>query len=229
MTLRTFAFLLAIAAAIAAFVALDLGHVLSLGFLKERHAALMALHAEHPLAMSAGFVMLFIAVTALSLPGGGILTLAGGAIFGWGWGLALVCLAASTGGVVAFLLARFVLRDWLERRFAARLAQIDEGIARDGAFYLLSLRLVPLMPFFIVNLLMGLTRMRVGTFCAVSLLGMLPVSAVIVNAGTQLARISSPADVLSPALLASFMALAVLPVAARHVMTHWKRRNVSAR
>jgi len=229
MTRRQLLTLLAVLAAIAAFVALDLGRFLSLDALRERQQALQALYAARPVLVLAAYVALYVAVTAVSLPGAALLTLAGGAIFGLLAGTLVVSFASSIGATLAFLAARTVLRDAVQRRFGARLAEVDAGIARDGAWYLFALRLVPIVPFFVVNLLMGLTRMRVRTFYAVSQLGMLAGTIVYVNAGRQLARIESVGDVMSPALLGAFALLGVFPLAARKAVDALRRRRVYAR
>jgi len=154
----------------------------------------------------------------LSLPGATLLTLAGGAIFGLLWGTLIVSFASTIGATLAFLIARFLLRDWVARRFGQRLAAVDEGVRRDGGFYLFTLRLVPVFPFFLVNLLLGLTAMKARTFYGVSQLGMLAGTVVYVNAGTQLARLDSLAGILSPSLLASFALLGVFPLLARKLI-----------
>ena len=146
-----------------------------------------------------------------------------------GWGLLLVSFASTIGATLAFLAARFLLRDWVQARFATRLAAIDKGVQRDGAFYLFGLRLIPVVPFFVINLAMGLTTMRARTFYWVSQLGMLAGTAVYVNAGTQLAQIQSPKDVVSPGLLGSFVLLGLFPLIARKMMDAVQRRKVYAR
>lgn len=161
------------------------------------------------------FAGVYIGVTALSLPIATPLSLLAGALFGRWLGTGLVVVSATVGGTLAMLLARYVFRDVVERRFGTRLAAIRTGIDRDGAFYLWSLRLVPLFPFFLVNLAMGLTRMRVRTFAIVSLLGMLPGTFVYVNAGTEVGQIQSTAGLLSPTLIISFALLGIVPLVLR--------------
>jgi pyruvate/2-oxoglutarate dehydrogenase complex dihydrolipoamide dehydrogenase (E3) component/uncharacterized membrane protein YdjX (TVP38/TMEM64 family) len=218
-----------IALALAAFFAFDLGRFLSLGYLKSQQAALAALYAEHRVATLTGYALVYIAVTALSLPGAAILTLAGGALFGFWTGLVLVSFASSIGATLAMLAARFVLRDSVQSRFGERLAAINAGVDKDGAFYLFALRLVPIFPFFVINLLMGLTRIRAWTFYWVSQLGMLAGTAVYVNLGTQLAQIDSLRGVLSPALLGSFVLLGLFPLLAKKLVDAIKARKVYAR
>ena len=221
--------LLAVAAALVAFWALDLGRYLTLSQLQERQAGLLALYAQHPYAVAAAYFGVYVLATALSFPGATLLTLAGGALFGLGWGLLIVSFASSIGATLAFLTARFILRDSIEARFGERLADINRGMARDGVFYLFTLRLVPLLPFFVINLVMGLTRMRVWQFYLVSQLGMLAGTAVFVNAGTQLSEIRSLQGILSPGLLASFVLLGLFPLLARRAVDFLRRRRVYAR
>ena len=209
---------LAIAALIGAFFVLDLGRFTSLEFLKSQQVALDALYAARPTLVLGGFFAAYVAVAALSLPGAAVLTLAAGALFGFGTGLLLASFASSIGATLAFLAARHVLRDAVQARFGERLKSFDDNVARDGAFYLFTLRLVPAFPFFLVNLVMGLTPIRTGTFYLVSQLGMLAGTAVFVNAGTQLARIDSLAGILSPTLIASFALLGAFPLAAKKAL-----------
>jgi pyruvate/2-oxoglutarate dehydrogenase complex dihydrolipoamide dehydrogenase (E3) component/uncharacterized membrane protein YdjX (TVP38/TMEM64 family) len=179
--------------------------------------------------VAGAFFVVYVAATALSLPGALILTLAGGALFGLVAGTVIVSFASSIGATLAFLASRYLLRDSVQARFGARLAEIDRGIEREGAFYLFTLRLVPLIPFFAINLLMGLTRMKTLTFYATSQLGMLAGTLAYVNAGTQIARIESLAGLLSPALVGSFVLLGVLPLAAKKVVDAIKARKVYAK
>ena len=228
MQLRKLALLLTIGLAIAGFFAFDLGRFLSLEALKAQHATIAAFHAERPLASGALYFLAYVVVTALSLPGAALLTLAGGTVFGLLWGTLIVSFASSIGATLAFLSARFLLRDWVSGRFGRRLAAIDEGVREGGAFYLFTLRLVPLFPFFLVNLLSGLTALPVRTFYWVSQLGMLAGTLVYVNAGTQLARIDALSGILSPVLLASFALLGVFPLLARQLVEFIARRRVYA-
>ena len=214
--------------AVVLFFAFDLGRYMSLESLKASRAQLEAWRQAHPFWMAGAYALVYVAVTALSLPGAVILTLAGGAVFGLLWGTVLVSFASSVGATLAFLVSRYLLRDMVQARFGARLAQIDAGVKREGAFYLFTLRLVPLVPFFIINLAMGLTAMKASTFYLVSQVGMLAGTVVYVNAGTQLARIDTLAGIVSPALLASFALLGVFPLLARRVLEAWKRMRVYA-
>jgi dihydrolipoamide dehydrogenase len=221
--------IVALLALIAAFFVFDLGRFLSLDYIKQRQVDFAALYAERPLAVIAVFFLAYIAVTALSLPGAAIMTLAAGAIFGLVTGTIVVSFASSIGATLAFLAARYVLRDSVQARFGTRLAEIDKGIEKEGAFYLFTLRLVPLFPFFLINLLMGLTRMKARTFYWVSQLGMFAGTVVYVNAGTQLAKIDSLRGILSPGLLGSFVLLGVFPLIARKLVDVIQRRKVYAR
>ncbi len=218
-----------VVAAVAAFFALDLGRFLSLDYLKQSQSQFAALVQTRPLLVAGTYFLIYVAATALSLPGATILTLAGGAIFGLGWGLLVVSFASSAGATLAFLVARFVLRDSIEARFGNRLAEINRGVQKDGAFYLFTLRLIPVVPFFVINLVMGLTQMRAWTFYWVSQLGMLAGTAVFVNAGTQLAQIESLRGILSPGLLGSFVLLGIFPLVARKLVEAVQKRKVYAR
>ena len=193
---------------------------LTLANLKARQADLAAWVAANPWQAAGIFFAAYVAVAALSIPGAAVMTLAAGALFGVVEGLVLVSFASTIGACLAFLAARFVLRDSLRERYGERLRKIDSGIERDGAFYLFTLRLVPVFPFFLINLLAGLTPLRLRTFYWVSQLGMLPGTLVYVYAGTQLARIESPGDVLSPGLIGAFALLGLLPLLMRW-FTRW--------
>ncbi len=229
MSLRKLLFLLVVGAAVAAFFALDLGRWFSLEALKSQQAAIEAYRAANPWLAAAIYFLVYVAVTALSLPGAAIMTLAGGAVFGLLWGTVIVSFASSLGATLAFLASRFLLRDWVKQRFGHRLAAIDRGVEREGGFYLFTLRLVPAFPFFMINLVMGLTPMRAWTFYWVSQLGMLAGTLVYVNAGTQLAAIDSLRGILSPALIGSFALLGVFPLIAKKIVDGVKARQVYAR
>jgi pyruvate/2-oxoglutarate dehydrogenase complex dihydrolipoamide dehydrogenase (E3) component/uncharacterized membrane protein YdjX (TVP38/TMEM64 family) len=197
---------------------------LTLANLKARQAELAAWVDGHYALAVAGFFVAYVVVTALSIPGAAVMTLAIGAVFGLLAGTILVSFASTIGASLAFLTARFLLRDGLRARYGERLKAFDEGVARDGGFYLFTLRLVPLFPFFLVNLLTGLTALRLGTFYWVSQLGMLPGTIAYVYAGTQLARIEGPRDILSPGLIGAFVVIGLLPLAMR-----WITRALAAR
>ena len=221
--------LIALLLALAAFFVFDLGRFFSLDFLQQSQARFAALREQQPLALAVGYFLVYVAVTALSLPGATIVTLAGGAIFGLGWGLLIVSFASSIGATLAFLTARFLLRDSVQSRFGQRLAEVDKGIQKDGAFYLFTLRLIPVVPFFVINLLMGLTQMKAWTFYWVSQLGMLAGTAVYVNAGTQLGQLTSLKGIVSPGLLGSFVLLGLFPLIARRIVEAVQKRKVYAK
>ncbi|HEY6354872.1 MAG TPA: FAD-dependent oxidoreductase, partial [Burkholderiaceae bacterium] len=216
----------ALLALIAAFFVFDLGRFFSLAYLKSSQTEFATLYGDHPAAVIGAFFAIYVAVTALSFPGAAVMTLAAGAIFGLLAGTVIVSFASSIGATLAFLAARFVLRDSVQARFGARLAEIDKGVAKEGAFYLFTLRLVPLVPFFVINLLMGLTKMKTATFYWVSQLGMLAGTLVYVNAGTQLAKIESLRGILSPGIVGSFVLLGLFPWVARKLLAPWVERMV---
>ena len=221
--------LLSLVAVVAAFFVLDLGRFFSLDYIKGAQADFAALYAQRPVQVIAVFFAAYVAVTALSLPGAAIMTLLAGAVFGLVVGTVIVSFASSLGATLAMLFARYVLRDSVKARFGARLADIDKGVQREGAFYLFTLRLVPVFPFFVINLVMGLTAMKAATFYAVSQLGMLAGTLVYVYAGTQLAQINSLAGIVSPGLVAALVLLGVLPLLAKKLVDAVKARRVYAR
>ena len=210
-------------AAIAAYFVFDLGQILSLDNFKASQADIVAAKDANPFLYITGFFILYVAVTGLSIPGAAIMSLVAGALFGVVLGTIIVSFASTIGATLAFLSARFVLRDWVQDKFGERLRAIDDGLEKDGAFYLFTLRLIPVFPFFVINLLMGLTRIKTRTFFWVSQLGMLPATVVFVNAGTQISRIDSTAGLLSPMLIASFAALALFPWVAKGIVALLKR------
>lgn len=202
--------LLAIVAAIAAFYALDGQQYLTRDYF-------LSLYAEDPLWTVAIFFLIYVAVTGLSLPGAALLTLIGGAIFGLSTGFLVISFASTIGATLAFLMARTLLGDWVQKKFSNHLETINKGIEKDGLFYLLTLRLIPAVPFFVINLAMGLTPMRTWTFYWVSQLGMLPGTLVFVNAGAQLGQVEelSVSGILTPGLIGSFVLLGIFPWVAR--------------
>ena len=209
--------------AIAAYFAFDLGQYLSLENFKASQADIVAAKDANPALYIAGFFLLYVAVTGLSIPGAAIMSLVAGALFGVVVGTLIVSFASTMGATLAFLSSRYLLRDWVQGKFGERLRAVDDGLEKDGAFYLFTLRLIPVFPFFVINLLMGLTRIKTGTFFWVSQIGMLPATIVFVNAGTQISRIESTAGLLSPTLIASFVALAFFPWAAKGIVAVVKR------
>lgn len=227
--MKKLAILAALAAVIAAYVAFDLGQYLTLSGIKAGVTQWEAFYAANPVAVLAGFFALYVAVTGASLPGAALLTLAAGALFGVVTGTILVSFASTLGATLSFLSSRYVLRDSIEARFGERLKAINAGVERDGAFYLFTLRMIPAFPFFVVNLVMGLTRIRLATYVWVSQLGMLLGTIVYVNAGTQLARIDSLKGIASPAVLGSFVLLGIAPWFAKLIIGAVQRRKVYAR
>jgi len=219
---------IAIAAALAGFFVADLDRYLDLGYLKDRLDDLARAYESAPVAFAVAFFSTYVAAAALSIPGAAVLTLLAGAVFGLGTGLVLVSFASSIGATLAFVIARTLLRDTVERRFPRVAGSVNRGIARDGALYLLTLRLVPVFPFFAVNLTMGLTRFPVLPFYLVSQIGMLPGTAVYVNAGRELAGIERLGDVASPPVVAALALLGVFPLVARWCVDAIMRRRLYA-
>ncbi|WP_300319022.1 bifunctional TVP38/TMEM64 family protein/FAD-dependent oxidoreductase [Accumulibacter sp.] len=228
MNIRRRLVLAALAGLLLAYFAFDLGRFLSLDYFKGQQEAIEAWRVAQPLKAALAFFVAYVLVTGLSLPGAAVMTLVGGAAFGLLWGLLLVSFASSLGATLAFLASRFLLRDWVQKRFGERLRAINAGIEKDGGFYLFTLRLVPVFPFFVINLLMGLTPIRTRTFYWVSQLGMLAGTLVYVNAGTQLAKIDSLSGILSPGLLGSFALLGVFPLIAKKIVDTLAARKVYA-
>jgi uncharacterized membrane protein YdjX (TVP38/TMEM64 family) len=219
------ALVLVIIGLILAFFAFDLGQYFNLAFLKARQAEINSFYLSNPLQTTLIFFATYVLFTGLSLPAASILTLAGGAIFGVLIGTILVSFASVMGATLAFLASRFLFRDFIQNRFADKLALINQGIEKDGAFYLFTLRLVPVFPFFIINLVMGLTPIKTITFALVSQIGMLAATIVYVNAGTQLAKIETAGDILSPQLIASFVLLGIFPLATKKLIDFFRSRN----
>ena len=215
-------------ALVAVYIAFDLGRFLSLEQIKQSQAGFAALYAERPAFVIGAYALLYIVVFALALPVGAVMTLVGGALFGLVVGTVVVSFASTIGATLAFLASRYLLRDSVQARFGARLAEVDKGIARDGAFYLFTLRLIPAIPPAAINVLFGLTRLKTWTFYWVSQLGMLAGTIVYVNAGTQLGRLESLRGILSPALIGSFVLLGIFPLIAKKVVDGVKARQVYA-
>jgi len=216
---------LVIVLAIAAFFAFDLGQYLNLDYFKSQQATIDRFFRENPFLTAGIYFAVYVTVTALSLPGAAVMTLVGGAIFGLLWGTIIVSFASTIGATLAFLVARFLLRDWVQQRFGDYLKPVNAGVKRDGALYLFMLRLVPAFPFFVINLVMALTPIRTLTFFFVSQAGMLAGTIVYVNAGTQLAQIESLGGILSPELIGAFVLLGIFPFIARAVVNFIKRRR----
>ena len=216
--------LLIIIALVAAFFIFDLNRYLSLAFLKESRVQFASFYAENTILAIAVYMLVYIVVTALSLPGAAIMTLAGGAMFGFVIGVIAVSFASAIGASLAFLASRYLLRNWVEKKLGDRLATINAGIEKEGGLYLFSLRLIPVFPFWIINLLMGLTRMDLVTFYWVSQVGMLAGTMVYVNAGKELGKINSLSGILSPGLIVSFIILGLFPLGMKKAMNIYRSR-----
>lgn len=203
---------LGVLAAVALFFALDLQRFLSLAAVQGSLGALRDAYAEHGPLMVGGYFLCYVLMAALSLPGATVMGLAGGAVFGFWVGTLAVSFASTIGATLAFLMSRYLLRDAVQRRFGDRLAAVNDGVAREGAWYLFTLRLIPVFPFFVINLVMGLTPMPARTFYWVSQLGMLGGTMVYVNAGRELGRLKSLSGILSPSMLLAFALLGLFPL-----------------
>jgi uncharacterized membrane protein YdjX (TVP38/TMEM64 family) len=204
--------------ALAAFFLAGGPQYFSLEYLKAQRASLAAWQESYPWQTALGYFALFVGYTALSLPAAALLTIGAGALFGFAWGTVVASFGAVLGSTVAFLAARFVFRDWVKRRLGARLDPVERGFAREGGLYLFTLRLIPGLPYFLINLAMGLTPIRAWTFYGVSQLAMLPSTMLYANAGTRLARLQSPQDVVSWQLLGALAALGLFPLLAQRAV-----------
>ena len=224
MTTKKTIILLLIVAAFAAFYAFDLGQYLNLEYFNAQKQALFAYYAANPVKTCLIYLLVYVLAAGFSLPGAGSgLTLAGGAIFGLWLGTLLVSFASTIGATIAFLMSRTLLREWVQNKFGTHLEAINRGVERDGAFYLFSIRLIPAFPYFLVNMLMGLTPIKTSVFFIVSQLGMLAGTMVYVNAGAQLANVDSIGGVFSPALIGSFALLAAFPFIVKAIMGRFSR------
>lgn len=228
MRIKKLSLLLLAALMIAAFFVFDLQQLLTLEGLQSGIDRFAVWRNASPLFVGLGFLGLYVVVAALPLPGAAIMTLAAGALFGMFWGTVIASFASSVGATLAFWAARYVMRDAVQTRFGDRLKSLNDGMARDGAFYLFTLRLVPIFPFFLINLLLGLMPIRATTFYWVSQLGMLAGTLVYVNAGTQLARIDSLSGIVSPGVMLSFALLGVFPMLSKSILGWMQRRRVYA-
>ncbi len=214
-----------VAALVAGFFIFDLGRYFDLEFIKAQRDAYQSYYEQRPSIAILAYAAIYIAVTSLSLPGAAILTLLGGALFGVVTGTVVVSFCSTIGATVSFLVARSLLRDAIQSKFGDRLETINNGIAKEGIFYLFTMRLIPVIPFFVINLVMGLTPIRTAQFFFVSQLGMFPGTIVYVNAGTQLAQIDSLAGILSPQLIFSFVLLGLFPLIAKKFVALVNRRK----
>ena len=224
--MKKFAILAVIAGLIAAYFIFDLGQYLSLEGVKEQVDAFKGVYEDRPALVIGVFALIYITATAASFPGASLLTLAAGALFGFVTGLIVVSFASTIGATLAFLASRHILRDSIEDKFGDRLKAINNGLEKDGAFYLFTMRMVPAIPFFVINLVMGLTRIKTWTYAWVSQIGMLLGTAVYVNAGTQLAELDSVSGILSPAIIGSFVLLGIAPWIAKLIINFINRRKV---
>ncbi|MFO7569851.1 MAG: TVP38/TMEM64 family protein [Smithellaceae bacterium] len=211
-----------LACLVAAFFLLDLNRYFTLDYIKQSRDGFAAFYAQNRILTIAVYMLLYIAITALSLPGAAVMTLVGGALFGFVTGLIVVSFASTIGATLACFVSRYLLRNWVEEKFGDKLGAIHTGLEKEGAFYLFTLRLIPLFPFFVINLLMGLTRMKLWTFYWVSQVGMLAGTAVYVNAGKELGKIESLSGILSPTLIVSFVLLGLFPLAVKKIMNRYK-------
>jgi len=221
--------LILVVAAIAAFFIFDLGKYFSLDYFKSQQSAIAAYNLANPIQTALIFLLAYIAVTALSLPGAAIMTLVAGAIFGLVWGVIIVSFASTIGATLAFLVARFLLRDSIQAKFGDKLKAFNAGVEKEGGFYLFTLRLVPAFPFFMINVVMGLTSMKATTFFWVSQIGMLAGTVVFVYAGQQLSEITSLKGILSPGLIGAFVLIGILPLVAKKIVGSIRARKVYAR
>jgi uncharacterized membrane protein YdjX (TVP38/TMEM64 family) len=220
--------ILLIIGAILLFRFLNLGDYFSIAYIKASRERFEALYAAHRFFVIAAFMAVYILVTSLSLPGAAVLTLAGGALFGLWAGTVIVSFASSIGATLACFASRYILRDWVQLRFGQKLKRVNEGIEREGAFYLFTLRLVPVFPFWLINMVMGLASIPLRTFYWVSQLGMIPGTIVYVNAGKELGKIESLSGIFSPGLIISFVLLGVFPIAAKKTVAFYKSKKKKA-
>lgn len=210
---------------IAVFKLFDLGDYFTLSYIKASQDRFEVLYSEHKLPVIAGYMLIYILVTSLSLPGAAVMTLAGGALFGLLTGTIVVSFASTIGATLACFVSRFILRDWVQAKFGYKLKTVNEGIENEGAFYLFTLRLIPVFPFWLINLVMGLTKMPLKSFYLVSQVGMLPGTMVYVNAGKELARIESLSGILSPGLILSFVLLGLFPLITKKLLSLYKTKK----
>ncbi|MBT8347099.1 MAG: TVP38/TMEM64 family protein [Desulfofustis sp.] len=213
---------------IALFQVFDLSQFLSLEYLKSSRETLARLYAENTFLVIAAYFFIYVLVTSLSLPGAAVMTLAGGAVFGLVTGTIIVSFASTIGATMACIVSRYLLQHWVQSRFGEKLTTINEGLEKEGAFYLFTMRLIPAFPFFLINLAMGLSKLPVRTFYWVSQLGMLPGTIVYVNAGKELGKIDSLGSILSPSLLISFALLGVLPITLKKLIALYRRKRGAA-
>ncbi|BCS87290.1 TVP38/TMEM64 family protein [Pseudodesulfovibrio sediminis] len=210
---------------IAAYFLFDLGQYFSLEYLKDSREHLQALYAEHTVLVLGVYFLLYVVTTALALPAATVLTLAGGAMFGLVTGVIVVSFASTIGAAMAFIVARYLVGDYVQNKFGDKLSSINKGIEEDGAFYLFTLRLIPVFPFFVINTVIALTPMRFFTYFWVSQVGMFPATIVYVNAGKELGKIDSLSGLLSPSLIISFVILGFFPLVMKKILGWYKARR----
>lgn len=226
--LKKVVIVIVIIAAIVVFNVFNLGQYLTLDYIKESRQNFLLLYAEHRIAVIAGYMAVYILSAALSLPGAAVLTLAGGALFGFMAGTVIISFASTIGATLACAVSRFLLRDWVQGKFGDRIAKVNEGIEKEGALYLFTLRLIPLFPFWLINLAMGVTKMRLITFYWVSQIGMFAGTIVYVNAGKELGKIDSLKGILSPRLIISFVLLGLFPLIAKKSIAFYRSKKLTA-
>lgn len=223
-TIKKIAVVVVIIIAIAVFKIFDFGRYLSLSHIKASQTKFAALYAEHQITVIAVYMLIYILVTALSLPGAAVMTLAGGGLFGFVVGTIVVSFASTIGATLACLVSRFLLRDWVQKKFEDKLKAINEGMQKEGIFYLFTMRLIPVFPFFVINLVMGLTKIPLLVFYWVSQVGMLPGTMVYINAGKELAKIESLSGIMSPGLILSFALLGIFPITVKKLMAFYRSK-----
>ncbi|MEW6586766.1 MAG: TVP38/TMEM64 family protein [Nitrospirota bacterium] len=225
MKLKKIIILIVIAGLIVAFKVFGLDQYLTLSYLKGSLDSLKSLYESHSLMVIASYFLIYVTTTSLSLPGASPLGIAGGALFGFWTATIVVSFASTIGATLACLVSRFLLRDWIQNRFHDRITRVNEGIEKEGAFYLFSLRLIPVFPFWLINLAMGLTKMPISKFYLVSQIGMLPGTMVFVNAGKELAKIESVKGIFSPSLIISFALIGIFPIAVKKLLALYRSRK----
>lgn len=217
--------LLIIIGLIVAFKVFNLDQYLTLKYLKESMDRFKALYENHRVLVIAGYFLIYVLTTSLSLPGASPLGMAGGALFGFWVATLVVSFASTIGATLACLISRFLLRDWVQSKFSDKIVKVNEGIEKEGAFYLFTLRLIPLFPFWMINLVMGLTKMTLLKFYWVSQVGMLPGTMVYVNAGKELAKIESVKGIFSPSLIISFALIGIFPIAVKKLVAFYRKKR----
>ena len=217
--------LVVIISLIVAFKVFNLGQYLTLSFLKESLDKFNDLYEKHQVLVIAGYFIIYVLTTSLSLPGASPLGIVGGALFGFWVATLVVSFASTIGATLACFISRFLLRDWVQSKFSDKIAKVNEGIEKEGAFYLFTLRLIPIFPFWMINLVMGLTKMPLSRFYWVSQIGMLPGTMVYVNAGKELAKIESIKGIFSPRLIISFALLGIFPIAVKKLVAFYRKRK----